>query len=150
MSLDLLPALRDSVIGEPDIIAELDEFRGEPAVLTRRPVPAELQGKRFCIINPPAAISDADGLTSPRPIWMSDIAFYGAKNTEDMRQDHTREIDRAAYAARELFHRQKFSVRPEGYSVIDVVAAGPVPAPVDDDMTVGRLVSLTIRLRRSS
>lgn len=149
MSLDLAPALRDALIDATDISSQLSEWRGEPAVFTRRPVPADAVFP-FCIVNPDSFITDQDGLTSPRPVVGRDIAFYGRKGPPGDASDQTRIVEAMAYLARDLFHREKFSVQPTGFSVIDVVATGPVPAPVDDEATIGRLVSLTIRLRRNS
>ena len=145
--LDLKPAIRDSLIDQPLISTGLGQWKGEPAIFTRRPVPKEAPD-RFIIINDPFAISDADGLTSDRPIWQSDVAVYGRKGEPGTDQDDTRLIEVLGFRMRDHFHRQRFSVRPEGFSVIDVRAGGPVPAPTDDDQTVGRLITLTVRLRR--
>lgn len=143
MSLDLLPNLRDALIGDLDSVADVAQWNGEPAVFTRRPVPADAPYPHW-LLNPPAALTDIDGLTSDRPYWVGDVICYGEQ------PDHLRAVDRMAHSARLLFHRNKFSVRPDGYSVISIVAAGPIPAPVDDETTVGRLVTLTIQLRRTS
>jgi hypothetical protein len=77
-----------------------------------------------------------------------DLAVYGRKGKPGTAQDQTRVVERLGFRLRTHFHRQKFSVQPEGFSVIDVRAGGPVPAPTDDDQTIGRLVSLIVRLRR--
>lgn len=145
MSLDLLPALRDSVIDA--VGARLAEWRGEPAVFTRRPLPADAPSL-VAIVNPPVSIGDADGLNSDRPIVQHDIAVYGDKGAAGSEQDDTRAVDVIAFEIRDHFHRQKFSVRPTGFYAIDVQARGPIPAPTDDESTVGRIVTLTIRLRR--
>jgi hypothetical protein len=145
VSLDLLPALRDSVIDA--IGTSLPQWRGEPAVFTRRPIPEDAPSI-VAIVNPPVSIGDADGLTSDRPIVVHDIAIYGDKGTPGTPQDDTRAVDAMAFQIRDHFHRQKFSVQPVGFYAIDVQARGPIPAPVDDDATVGRIVTLTIRLRR--
>lgn len=145
--LDLGPPLRDSLMGNPDIALELEEWKGEPAIFTRRPVPTDAPDL-IIIINPPFAISDADGLTSDRPIVQLDLAVYGRKGEPGTEQDQSRLVERLGFRLRTHFHRQRFSVRPEGFSVIDVRAGGPVPAPTDDDQTIGRLVPLIVRLRR--
>lgn len=146
--MDLLPALREGVMECVGAIAELDEWKGEPAVFTRRPLPEDAPA-RLALINPPVAITDADGLTSFRPIVDHDIVVYGRKGMPGSAEDDTRAVERAAFALREHFHRKRFSVQPEGYSVIDVRVTGPSAAPVDDDQTVGRLISVTVRLRRA-
>jgi hypothetical protein len=125
----------------------LQQWKGEPAIFTRRPVPSDAPDL-IILINPPASISDADGLTSDRPIVSIDVAVYGRKGEPQSAEDQTREVERLGFRIRTHFHRQKFSVQPEGFSVIDVRAGGPVPAPTDDDQTIGRLVPLVVRLRR--
>ena len=96
------------------------------------------------LINSPAAIADEDGLTADRPVQIIDLAAYGEQ------PHHYRDVEALGFAMRDHFHRQKFSLFPDGYDVIDVRAAGPMPAPVDDAAIVGRMVSLTIRLRRQA
>lgn len=139
--------LRKALCDANGIAILLDQYKGEPAVFTRRPVPEEVEGV-LAIINPPIALSNEDLLISDRPVWNGTIAFYGPKGTPGSGQDKTREVEQAADLTRELFHRQRFSVQVEGFSVIDVVAGGPVPGPTDDDNEVARIVSLRIRLRR--
>jgi hypothetical protein len=145
--LDLAPALRAALIGEPTIADPLSEWQNEPAVFTRRPVPKDAADPMI-IVNPPAAIGDDDGLTSDRPVVQLDIAIYGKKAAPGDASDQTRIVEALGFRVRDLFHRQKFAILPDGFSVIGITAAGPFPAPVDDEETVGRLVSLTIRLRR--
>lgn len=154
MSLDLGPAIRATIIGEHDdidttaIVELLGQYADAPSVFAFRPVP-EGAADPMIIVNPDASISDQDGLTSDRPVVVRDIAIYGRKGPPGDPTDQSPAVERLGYMIRELFHRKRFSVRPEGYSVTDVVATGPVPAPVDDDGEVGRVVSLTIRLRRN-
>lgn len=147
MSLDLGPPLRKALIAADGIGGELGKWCEEPAVFTRRPVPDDAPDL-LIIVNPNAALGNEDAINSERPVVVRDIAIYGKKGEPGTSSDQTWIVDALGYRVRELFHSKKFSVSPEGYSVIDVVAAGPVPAPVDDDETVGRLVSLTIRLRK--
>lgn len=147
MSLDISPALRSAMLATPAIADALEQWKSAPAIFTRRPIPADAP-HRIALINPETAISDGDGLISERPIVMRDIAIYGRKAEAGSPLDDTRTIEAVGYAIRSLFHRQRFSFSPSGFSVIDVVARGPFPAPTDDDQTVGRIVSLTVRLRR--
>lgn len=134
--------LRDALIGDADIAARLGQWNGEPSVHTRRPLPDSAKAKPLIAINPPVSIDDEDGLTSDRPVVVRDLVVYGDQ------PDDYREVVRIADLMRLKFHRQKFSVSVEGFSVIDVRARGPFPAPADDEASVGRLLSLTIRLRR--
>ena len=80
---------------------------------------------------------------------MGHIAFYGVKAKAGSAQDDTRKVEQAADLSRELLHRQRFAVQVAGFSVIEILAGGPVPGPTDDDNEVARIVSLRIRLRRN-
>lgn len=147
MSLDLGAAIRAAIIAETSISDGLSKWRREPAVFTRRPVPPDA-ALALAIVNPPAGMTDEDGLVSGRPVVVRDMIFYGRKAAPGDPADQTRVIEAMADRARELFHRKKFSVRPAGFSVIDIRVTGPIAAPVDDEVTVARMISLTVRLRR--
>lgn len=149
MSLDLLPELRDAVIGIDAVRTELTEWKGEPAVFTRRPIPEDAR-EVYCLINPPTDVGDFDALNSQRPIVVLDIAVYGRKGAPGSDEDQTRAVERVGFQLRGHFHRNRFSFQPTGFSVISVQVRGPFPAPTDDEQTVGRIVSLTIRLRREA
>lgn len=140
-------AIRKALIEDDEIAQRLEAWKNEPAAFTRRPVPHDAPD-RIAIIDE-NSISDMDGLTSDRPIWQGKIAFYGKKGEPGTPQDDTRKVEQLGDLARELFHRQRFSVQIAGFSVIDIVAGGPVPGPTDDDNEVARIVSLRIRLRRN-
>ena len=142
MSLDLSPAIRDALMDAVAISSQLADWKGEPSIHTRRPLPADVTYP--CIaISPDVTIYDADGLKSERPIVERDVTAYG------LQPDQYRTVEALGHAIRQLFHRQKWSIRPDGYDVIDVQARGPMPAPTDDEKKVGRVVTLTIRLRRA-
>ena len=147
MSLDLLPALRDAVIAAPNVTVELATWRNEPAVFTRRPVPEDASDP-MVIINPPSAVAFADGLSADRPVVRHDIVVYGAKAAPGSPGDQTRVVERIAFAIRDHLHRNRFSVQADGFHVVDVRAGGPIAAPVDDDQTVGRVVSVSVSLNR--
>lgn len=141
MSLDLAPAIRTALIAEPTITGLITEFLGEPAVLTRRPTP---DGAEYplIVISEGVAITDADGLTSDRPIVVRDVLIYGNQ------PDDFRTIEQLGYLVRELFHREKEAIDPADYHVIEIVTAGPRAAPTSNDEIAGRVVTLTIQLRR--
>lgn len=143
MSLDLAPALREAIVLDADTGGAVTEWNGEPAVFTRRPVPEDAPAKMI-MINPDSAITDEDFLDTEIPVVMRTIVAYGNQPTD------YRSVEAIGYALRVLFHRQKSVIRPVGYDVIDIVASGPFPAPVDDDKTVARAVGLKIRLRRQT
>jgi len=157
MTLDLGEALRASFLDQQDpelqpiasaITDALDQWQAAPAVFAFRPLPADAPDL-VIIIEEDAALSDEDGLTSSRPICQRDIKVYGRRGSPGDEGDQSAAVEAIGFQMRELFHRQKFSVQAEGYSVTEIVARGPVAAPVDDDATIGRMINLTIRLRRN-
>lgn len=147
MNTEMLPALRSGIIAVPGLPVLLSEWKGEPAVFTRRPVPAEAE-PIYIMVGSDVIGDNADGLNSDRPIVTHDIGVYGRKGAAGDSSDQTRLVDQIAGMLRVNFHRQRFSVQPAGFHVIGIVARGPFPAPVDDDSTVGRILSLTVSLRR--
>jgi hypothetical protein len=146
MSLDLGPSIRTALIEATAISEKLTLWKNEPSIHTRRPVPADVEYP-FALVDAPAAIGDADGLTSDRPIVNCDVKVYGRQGG---RVDQYRLVEQLGFAIRDLFHRKKWAISPEGYQVVDIVASGPIPGPTDDEKTVARMVGLTIRLRRTT
>lgn len=147
--LDLGPAIREALLDEALIAGELAVYADSRAVFTRRPVPEDA-GYPMVLINPPAALTDEDGLTSDRPVWMGDVLVYGLKGAPGTAEDQTRTVEQLGFRVRNLFHRQRWALQVGGFHVIDVRASGPVPAPVDDDKEIGRAISLIVRLRRGN
>lgn len=143
MNLDLAEPLRSSLITATGISDQLSKWKKEPAVFTRRPAPADSAFPQI-IINPAAAISDQDYLNRQLPIVSRDICIYG-KQPED-----TRIVDAIAYQVRDFFHRNRWAIVPDGYDVIQIIARGPFPGPTDSQTTIGRIVGLTIQLRRQT
>lgn len=145
---DVAPPIRRALISDVAFAGSLSTWHHEPAVFIRRPAPADA-GMPLVLINPPAAITNQDTLTGDRPVIVRDVMIYGLRAEPGDPRDQSKLVEALGYRARAIFHRQKFSISVPGFSVIDIVGNGPIPAPVDDVATVGRMVSLTIRLRRS-
>jgi hypothetical protein len=135
VSASLLNALLDN----EGIVANLARWKGEASIHTRKPVPGDVTPP-FISISPDIAIGNEDGLTSLRPVVVRDIAVIGDQ------PDHYRKVEATAYLVRDLFHRKRLSITVSGYHVIDVACTGPIPGPTDNDSTVSRVVTLTIRL----
>lgn len=146
--LDLGPAVREAILGLSAIAGQLSTYNGEPAVFTRRPVPDEATYP--LIIIDQTNVRDEDGLNSDRPVVEIDVKIYGDKAEPGSEDDDTRIVEQMGTRTRLLFHRERWSLDVGGFHVIDVTALGPAPAPVDDDKTVGRSVSLTVKLRRGN
>lgn len=151
MILELDAPLRTAVMAMVDVTDLLGTYIGEPSVFTRRPVPGE-GTYPMVVISPNLARGDADALVTKRPIVMRDVTAYGysIRDTVELGQvDQYREVEEIAERLFQNFHRTKdYLVQDaiEGYHVVDVVASGPVPAPVDNVRLIGRVVTLTIRL----
>lgn len=144
MSPDIAPALRTAILATSGITTKLATYGGAPAVFTRRPVPDEATYP-FIIVSPDVIVSDDDMLSQAITVVTRDIAVYGQNDTPA----HYRDVEAVGYAIRALFHRARRSITVSGWRIIDVRCMGPMTAPVDDDKTVGRLVSLTVRLTPS-
>ena len=138
--LDIAPGIRTAIIDEASISGLLSEWQGEPAVFTRRPTPPDATGI-MVVISEDIAVNDFDGVDSDRPMLIRDVLVYGDN------PDQYREVEVVAYAIRQLFHRNKASITNDEYYIIDVVASGPSSAPTSDDEIIGRVVSLTVKLR---
>jgi hypothetical protein len=137
--MNLSASLRNALLDSAGITANLAKWKGEPSVHTRKPVPGDVSTP-YISISPDVAIGNEDGLTSMRPVVVRDIAVFGDQ------PDDYRKVEATAYLIRELFHRKRLSISVPGYHVIDIVCTGPIPGPTDDDSTVSRVVTLTIRL----
>lgn len=143
MTLDVSKGLYSALSGDSDITDLLGSFQGGPSIHTRRPVPVNADYPMI-VVSPDVSVTDEDGLVSRRPVVIRDIAIYGEQDTD------YRTVESLGYLVRSKFHRKFDVFTVEGFSIIDVVATGPIPAPTDDEKQVGRLVSLTIRLLENS
>lgn len=137
-SLDLSASLYLALSDDIFITSRLGTFMS-PAIFTRRPIPDDATYPMI-IAGPPSAIGNEDALVSRRPLIAVDIITYGEQD------DQYRVVEELGYYLQQKFHRQKRSLVVNGYSIIDIVASGPFPAPTDDFNHVARAVTLTIRL----
>jgi len=149
-TLELDIPLRRAVMAMTDITDMLGTYIGEPSIFTRRPVPGEATYP-MVVISPNIARGDQDALGTKRPVVMRDVTAYGytVRETTELGQiDQYREVEQIAELLYEGFHRNKdfLYLEDEGYHLVDVVASGPIPAPVDNVRLIGRVVTLTIRL----
>lgn len=136
--LDLSASLYTALADDSYITTRLGSFMS-PSIHTRRPVP---EGAEYpmIVVNPDSGLTNEDGLRSRRPVIVRDVITYGEQD------DQYRVVEEIAYYIRDKFHRRKDSITVPGFSVIDIVTSGPVPAPTDDFQHVARVVTLTIRL----
>lgn len=146
---DTTVALRAAILNDPDIAPKLATWQGSPAIFTRLPIPEDAPFP--CVVIPfEAATLDQDFLTSDLTVQVRDIMVYGNIASPGTDEDQTRTVDSIARALRKLFHRNRAALGNTAFHVVDIVVNGPRPAPVDDDKTVGRMVTLNMRIQNGS
>ena len=143
MTADLAAPLRAALVGASSVTSRLSAYEGSYPVFTRRPMPA---GAPYPVVmvSPDISVTDRDGVDDLQPVVERDIAVYGQNDTAA----HYRDVEAIAYAVRALFHRRWRALTVSGWKVVSIIARGSIPAPTDDEQTVGRLVTLTITLAR--
>lgn len=140
--IDLGPTLRAVLVGASSVTSNLTAYESSYPVFTRRPVPTDAPMPQI-VISPDVILADEDLINQQIPYAVRDIAVYGRNDTHA----NYVKVQTIAYAIRDLFHRApRFTLTPSGWNVIDVTAAGPFPAPTDDEKLVARIVSVKVRL----
>lgn len=137
---DLMSAFYIALSDDTYITSRLGEFMS-PSIHTRVPVP-EGAGYPMIVVRAQTVV-DEDALVTKRPVVSVIITIYGEQD------DQYRTVEELGYYINTKFHRQKYSISPSGYKVIDIVAAGPTPAPTDDFQHVARMVALAVRLQEA-
>jgi hypothetical protein len=140
-SADLPAPLYAAIIGNGPIAAALATYQGAPAAFTRRPVPKDALYP-MVITAGDVTRTDQDFINNPLPVIIRDISVFGQNDTAA----HSRAVDAIALMVRDLFHRQRQSLSVPGWKVLDIVCRGPIVGPTDDDTTVHRLITMTVRL----
>lgn len=149
MTADLSSALRNAIIANTSIASKLSTWQGSPAVFTRQPIPEDATFP--CVVIPyVVSTTDQDFLTSDLTVMVYDIMVYGNIAAPGTLNDDTRTVDAIGFALRDMFHRKRRALGNTSYRVVDIVVNGPNRAPVDDDKTVGRMVTLTLRVQNGS
>ena len=152
---DLSVPYRDAIIAASAITGALPAYLGSYPVFTRVPVPDDaspvlLRGP-IIVVSAQVQAGEEDGVDSQRPVIDRDIMVYGLalpnKNDPD---DQFRATESVAFAVHALFHRQRRAITVSGWSVTDLTATGPAPAPTDDEQTVGRRVTVRARLDKKN
>lgn len=146
---DTTVSLRSAILNNADISPRLATWQGSPAVFTRLPIPEDATFP--CVTIPfEAATLDQDFINSDLTVLVRDIMVYGNVTSPGAPDDDTRRVDEIARELRKMFHRNRAALGNTPYHVVDIVVNGPRPAPVDDDKTVGRMVTLTLRIQNGS
>jgi hypothetical protein len=146
---DLAIPLRTALLNSSDISGQLAVYRDNDAIFTRRPAPVPPDGYTNGVDKPLimisgdlALIDDAGYLDAEHNIHTRDITVYGSNATTD---DY-RKVEELARAIRDVFHRAPDAITVPDWTVLQIWAIGPHPAPDDDDMIVARVVTLQIQL----
>lgn len=149
MTADLSSALRNAIIANTSIATKLSAWQGSPAVFTRQPIPEDATFP--CVVIPyVVSTTDQDFITSDLAVMVYDIMVYGNIAAPGTDNDDTRTVDAIGFTLRDMFHRKRIALGNTPYHVVDIVVNGPNRAPVDDDKTVGRMVTLTLRVQNGS
>lgn len=148
-TVNLAPYLRSAILGNTAITTKLTNWQGSPAVFTRQPIPEDAQFP--CVVIPFDAVNtNIDALKSRRNYIVRDVMVYGNVAAPGSPDDDTRTVESIAYELHALFHRNRASLGNTPFHVIDIVVSGPRSAPVDDEKTVGRMITLTVRIQNGS
>lgn len=142
--LDLAEPYRTAIIAS-DVAELLGQWEGEPAVITRRPIPNDVE-KALVLVGPEVGMGDMDWVNTSFPVSRRDIFVYGHQGNE-VDGDY-RDVEMAAFRLRELFQRAKDVLTVPGYHVVNITVFGPWVAPTDDDEEVGRGVTVTTHLQK--
>lgn len=146
---DVGPAIRAAILANTTISSKLSQWQGSSAVFTRLPIPEDASFP--CVVIPFDSVNtNQDFLKTRIDVTLRDILVYGNIAAPGSPEDHTRTVDDISRELRSMFHRNRSALANAPYHVIDIVVNGPRPAPVDDDKTVGRMVTLTLRIQNGS
>lgn len=137
--MNLAGPLRSALVAFDPIATLLAQYKGEPGVFTKRPIPGDATYP-LVLVSPDISITDEDALRTSRPIVLRDLTVFGEQ------PDQYRVVEQIGYLMRGLFHRQRFAISVPSFHVVEIVAMGPRIAPSDDDDHLARVVPLRIRL----
>ena len=141
VSPDLSAPVFAALTGNTAIAVALPTYAGAKTVFTARPVPKDATYPMIVTAGD-VVRTDQDFVDSPFVVVTRDISIFGQNDTPT----HVRAVESLALMVRDLFHRERASLSVSGWQVVDIVCKGPIVGPVDDDTSVHRLVSMTVRL----
>lgn len=135
--IDLQPAIRSYILNDQIIASLLPAFEGSKPIFTRRPVP-ENAPYPMIVISPLVSDNQLDYLQCKRSVITHDIAVYGSNDSSA----NYRNVETIARRIKTIFHRMpNYSLNmPVGSNLIKTNATAPIPAPIDDETKVGRVV----------
>lgn len=140
---DMSQSIRATLVGDAFVSSNLPQYLGGVTVFTRRPAPPDAPYP-MVVVDPDKADVDIGGLNFNQLRILADINVYG----DNAMAANYRLVEQLGYVIFDLFHRQRFSVQVTGWQTARVWCDGPIQIPSDDDMRIGRLISLTAELVR--
>lgn len=142
--IDLQPALRAYLLEDTEFSSKLAIYQGARSVFTRRPVPNDATYP-LSIISPIVVDNQNDFVScGGRRTLTYDIVVYSNNSDASV----YRQVEAAAFRLAKILHRiPRYALNmPNGISLIQTTAIGPLPAPVDDFVKVARVVSVNIEI----
>lgn len=129
----LTAAIYDRLAGDPELVAMLATYRGEPAVFTTDPAPGDATLPFIVTAGHVVDTSFDTKTTLGREIWRDVRCYAEADGSAAL-------IESIAERVRALLHRQPLTI--EGFGVWLSECSGPIAS--DDTEAYGRIV--TVRL----
>lgn len=138
-------AIRDRLIAETGLVADLDVYLSEPAIFDdQAPDDYLAQQAKPCIVIPaPSARDNASTLTET--IWAEtrEVRLY-AKRSGSLAA-----LDVLAEVVRDAFHLRPSEILVDGGTCTIATASGPLGTPTTDPSLVGRRVTLRFELQEN-
>lgn len=131
-----------ALLNNAQVVSRLPAYVDSVTIFTRRPAPTDASYPMI-IISRDIAKQNLDGISDLRPLITRDIAVYGLNDGSAS----YRTVETLANIIFGQFHRRRAAlVAPDGWTVAAIESVGPLPAPVDDTMQVGRIITLHVQL----
>ena len=138
---DISSAIYETILADAFVQTNLPVYLGALTVFTRRPVLPDAPYPMI-VVEPDIVDTDVGGLNFKQLRIIKDINVYGNNETSSQ----YRVVEQLAYEIFNLFHRNRFSIEIPSWFTARVWCQGPHAVPSDDDMRVGRVISVSTEL----
>ena len=139
---DLSIPFLDALLANYSLVELLPAYNNSVPIFTRRPVPTDAPYPMI-VVSPDIVKQNLDGYTDLRPKITRDIAVYALNETS---ANYRLAEQLASMILTQFHHTRHALVPPDGWMIANIESRGPIPAPTDDDMFVGRVVSIDVLL----
>jgi hypothetical protein len=144
MSVDLAQPIITVLEASSAVTDALPAWGSIKPIHSRRPIPADTTYPCIAISPTIGALDTLAQISNETPEIIIDISVFDDNDTAT----NYRAVESLARTIRDLFHRNRRSITISGYSVTQITCTGPIPGPLDDDVKVHRVVTLTVQLVR--